>query len=243
MLPQFPEFKRLELGDAPLVEKFHRRSGQGQCEFSFANLMVWKDFDLPEITSINGNLCVRINPMDEPPFFMEPMGGNDLPDTVRICLSHTGRMSRVSPAFVSNVQSLKPCAKPLRDHFDYIYRTKDLAELKGRRFDGKRNHVKRMKVKFPHYEYAELKRGHADIAMALFEDWSRYKRKIDAKRRVEMPELEYTCQFDALRRAFEYYDELRLIGGQIRIENACVGFAVGSRLHNDMVCVHFLYGR
>lgn len=243
MLPQFPEFRRLGLDDAPLVGKFYSRSLLNQCEFSFANLLVWRDFDRPDITFINGNLCLKINPVDEAPFFLEPMGGNDLPDTARICLSHTGRMSRLSPAFISKIPDLKPHAKPLRNHFDYIYRTKDLVEIKGEKFDGKRNHVKHMKMRFPSYEYVELKKVHAGIAIALFDDWSSHRKKVDSKQQSVAPELEYTCQLDALKRAFEYYDELRLIGGQIRVEDVCAGFVVGSKLRDDMACVHFLYSR
>jgi len=237
MKPQFPDFKMLDLRDETLIKEFAARASARVCEFSFANLMAWRDFDRPSYTFIDDCLCVRIDPMDEPPFFLEPLGSNVTMNVVNRCIQNIGKISRVSLEFVDRYCDENFNIRPLRDHFDYVYRVDELKELKGRKFDGKRNRIKNFMREHPKYKYVELEKQHANDALKLLDDWFRIRRPDD----YDQPDLDYTCQVDAIERIFEYYDELKLSGGALLAEDKFSGFVVGSALSKQTACVHFCY--
>ena len=106
-----------------------------QSTLLMANILIWKNSERPEATLINGNLCLLIKPPAEPPYFLEPLGKDVSAGTVEICLKHSGKISRASEKFVSFLPKDRYAIAPLRNHFDYVYSVKELAELKGRKFD------------------------------------------------------------------------------------------------------------
>ena len=237
MVPNYPDFKPLELSDRDLIGGHLSSRAPGICEFSFANLFIWKEFDRPRFTSINGNLCILIDPLNESPYFLEPLGKGGLKETVGACLEHAGRISRASSKFVSSLSS-GLLVHPLRDHFDYVCRAKDLAELKGRRFDGKRNHIRKLMRLHPGFRYEDLKGGHASEVLRLFDRWWGSKKKTG---KSSPSELTYSSQKRAMENAMHNFDALGLLGGIIRIKDELVGVIGGSALNERTMCVHFYY--
>ncbi|MFH0799585.1 MAG: phosphatidylglycerol lysyltransferase domain-containing protein [Pseudomonadota bacterium] len=242
MRPEFPEFKPVGMSDRGLIEEYAAKSPAGICDLSCANLFIWQDFERPSFTFVGENLCLLLKPLDEPPFFLEPLGSGDIQSAVDICIGHAGRISRASGEFVSRLPADAFSINPVREHFDYLYRTRELADLKGRRFDGKRGHIKKMKRQYPDYKYVQLTKEMAHDALALFDGWSRCKKDEVSKKGV-VSEFTYGCQRAAIVRAFEHYDELGLMGGALAIGSSFAGFVIGSRLKDDMACVHFCYSR
>lgn len=242
MIPAFPDVRPVEVGDAPLLRDALGRSPRTACEFSFANFIIWRDFDHPAITALNGNICIRIDPPDEPPFFLEPLGERDLPQTVEALMRAAGRISRASPAFASRLCAGEYHLRPLPDHFDYLYRTRELAELKGRRYDGKRNHIKQLMRRHPAYHSRALERGDVAEVLDLFGEWSRHRRA-DNRPGAKLPELAYRCQRRAVERAFEHYEELGLMGEALVVEGRLVGFLLGSAERDEMAYIHLSYTR
>lgn len=236
MLPEYPKFKDLEIKDKKPVAEFLDKYQPKTCELNLPNLLIWKDFDRPQITLINQNLCLLINPLNEAPFFLAPVGQNNIAETTEICLVHCGKISRASEDFLGRLPPKKYPLICLRSHFDYIYLSQTLAELKGRKFDGKRNHIKRFKRHFPEYEFVPLKASFKKESLELFEEWF----KIREQSRF-FPKLAHTAQKSALLTAFALFEELDLQGGAILIKNKLEGFFMGSGLNRETLSLHFQY--
>jgi len=236
MLPEYPEFRSLEIKDLDKVKAHLKRAHQQICEWAPANLLIWKDFDHPLLTTINQNLCAYISPPNEPPYFLEPVGGHKIPETIAICLKHAGKSSRISEDFIFRLDLDKYKITCLRNQFDYTYERKALVELKGRKYDGKRNHIKRFRGRFAGYQFVALDKSLRESALALFEEW--FDRKKESR---HFPKLAYTAQRSALERAFQYYEELGLAGGALIIEGRLKGFIIGSALNPQTASVHFQY--
>ena len=156
MLPEYPKFKALDIKDLETLKHALHKGSPDICELSLSNIIIWKDFDHPKATLINGNLCIQVTPPNEPAYFLEPVSHHKLAETVAVCLKDTGKISRASERLISALQQDQYSIKCLRSQFDYVYETKALAELKGRKLDGKRNHLKKFKERFPGYEYIKL---------------------------------------------------------------------------------------
>jgi hypothetical protein len=233
MLPEYPKFKPLEFEDLSQISNYLKKDSRKICELSLPNIFVYKDVEKPAATLINKNLCLLISPPDETPYFLEPLSNREAIDG---CLKHAGRISRASENFISRIPSDAYSITPLRSHFDYVYLTKELAELKGRKYDGKRNHIKNFTRRFPDYEFIPLDSTFKKQALKLFSAWFEVR-----KESRFFPRLTYTSQTRAIETAFSYFNELKLIGGALLVEKDLKGFILGSTLNPETISVHFQY--
>jgi hypothetical protein len=237
VVPEYPKFTPLEPALQKTLSQHLNLSPRNICELALANFFIWKDFDHPQLTLINRNLCILITAPSEPPYFLEPLGRNKVTETVETCLQHIGKISRVSRDLASLLPSNRYKIVPQPNQFDYVYLTQELATLKGKKFDGKRNHIRRFKNRFPDYSFVPLGEEFKKESLDLFERWFAIR-----KESRYFPRLAHTAQKNAILSAFSSYKQLSLEGGAILLGKSLKGFTLGSRLNSEALCVHFLYG-
>jgi hypothetical protein len=237
MLPKYPEFKNLDIEDLPVLIRYLSAANPATCELAAANLFIWKNFDRAQMTCIHHNLCILINPLNECPFFLEPLGGQLISETIETCLNHTQKFSRIPASALKNFPIDKFKIKELPGHADYVYERHVLAQLKGKKFDGKRNHIKRFAKCFASYAFIPLEPKHLNAALKLFEDWFSIRQESRF-----FPRLAHEAQKAAIENAFMLFEKLHLMGGALFADNKLLGFILGSRLNSEMVAVHFAYG-
>jgi hypothetical protein len=80
--PRFPEFRPIGLEDKTVVESFISRHPSEACEVNFGNIFLWRNFERPKFTFIHGNLCILCAPPSEPAYFLQPVGGNRIEETI-----------------------------------------------------------------------------------------------------------------------------------------------------------------
>jgi len=236
MIQEYPELKALELEDISIIDENLKLFPRTICELTLSNIFMWKDSDRTQLTRINGNLCLFLDTANEGSYSLEPLGHNLPDETVAVCLKHAKRLSRVSEDLIKLLKPEGLKITELRSQFDYIYATKDLAELKGKNFDGKRNHIKRFTRKFPEYQFVPLASGLKKEAMELFEKWFQ-----ERKNSGDHSDFAYTSQKSALLLAFDDLESLQLKGGALMADGKLKGFTMGSRLNEETDCIHFSY--
>lgn len=221
----------LEPCDRMAIQKWFKEYPQTTCEMNFANLYVWRNFDHNKLTIINDNLCIHCTPPNEPAFFYAPIGNNKIQDTIKTCLEAAPRLSRVPDIFVNkNIQCKKGYKMVCdRKNFDYIYKSSDLAELKGKKFDGKRNHIKKFMKKYS-FEYKKLTKTDHKGCVAVLKGWESKKK--------HLTELAIKSQEDAVNQLFDKFDELGIIGGSLVIDGKIQAFSLASELNHEMADVH-----
>lgn len=131
------------------------------------------------------------------------------------------------------------CDNP--DYRDYIYSLEDLSQLSGRKYQPKRNHINRFESKYS-YTFEPLSAADFEQCLALACRWQRQKMEaqddmVEVRNRVEH-ECPPTEEHIAIRRAFEAYDELQLVGGVLKVEGRVVAFTYGSPLGDKLFCTH-----
>ncbi|MBR2578916.1 MAG: DUF2156 domain-containing protein, partial [Clostridia bacterium] len=115
---------------------------------------------------------------------------------------------------------------PQRNDFEYIYSVKELADLKGKKYHGKRGHIKKFS-KNNEWIYAPLNMSKKEAYIKFFESWFN-----------EKPETNPN-ELTSIEKALQYYDELGLYGGVISIGEKIVVCAIGERLSSETFDVHF----
>jgi hypothetical protein len=227
MIPaHFPDLKPVSLEDGPLFGDLLARHPSEVCEMTFANIYIWKDSEHPRWTLLNGSLCILVEPDFEPPYFLPPLGGDSVPETVAACLRLAPRLSRVPEEFIKQYGAgFKVEEDP--DNFDYIYRVEDLVELKGKKYDGKRNRVKKFESSFRH-EYVPLETKDAPECGRLLESWFEEKRNGDPYLKAEKV---------AIVQALESFELLGLKGGVVKVDGRIEAFSMGTRLTDDTAVI------
>jgi uncharacterized protein len=218
-VPAYPEFKPVGLEDRAIFEGYLAEEPSEVCELNFANIFIWKDSEHPRWTVLNGSLCVLVEPDFEDPYFLPPLGGERVPETVAACLEHAPRLSRVPEHFVARSGAgFKAEEDP--GNFDYVYLRQDLAELKGKRYDGKRNRIRKFESTFAH-EYHALARPDVPGCYRLLEDWFEEKRNGDPYMKAEKV---------AIIQALASFERLGLKGGVVKVGGRVEAFTLGGRL-------------
>jgi len=227
-LPRFPEFKPVELEDKPVFETLISRHPAEACEVNFGNIFLWRYFERPKFTFIHDNLCIMCAPPSEPAYFLQPIGGNRIEETVRTCLSFAPRFSRVPEEFNLKFGRGFRCELD-RDNFDYVYRAEDLIYLRGKKYDGKRNRIRKFE-KNHHFRYLKLLSGHVESCHRLLGEWIRVKTATDG--------FITRVWKQVIEEAFRHYADVGLTGGAIEVEGEICAFSIGAPFSPDTALVH-----
>lgn len=231
MIPEFPELKLVELSDKEELKKYFRLFPPEICELTFANVYIWRDWEKTQLTKIKGNLCLLCSPPDEAAYFLEPVGNNQLEKTIETCLSMAPRLSRVSEGFLNRISKNYEIQED-RDNFDYVYLTEELIGLKGKKFDGKRNWVKRF---MKQYQYEVRRLAEFDIAacLDLVERW-----EASSPEKNILADDRSRAAAGAIIEALKNFQSLELEGIAILVDSRLEGFCLGEKLNSETAVIH-----
>ena len=82
-----------------------------------------------------------------------------------------------------------------REHFDYVYLTRDLIDLPGNKNRNKRNHINQFFRAYESYTYEEFNERHIEAALNLQEKWCLLRRCDE--------DLNLLGEWDAIREILE----------------------------------------
>lgn len=231
-------FKPIEIGDKAAIESFTLRYAPANCDLAFANMYCWQFRYRSSWTVIDDFLIIRFYIDGGSKLsYMQAVGSGDFTPVLRrleedalaagqplriVCLTAPGietllRSDLGEFAFDEN-----------REMADYVYNASDLRELPGRKYQPKRNHIRRFKASYD-YRYEEMTPAHAAECMRLENQWRR--------RRQDHPD-DLTAEQVAMKRAFDHFDELGLRGGCLYADGRLVAFTYGSPINGQTFCIH-----
>lgn len=238
-IPEFPEFREPMLPDS---DEFHLLAEQTQpmvSELTFTNVYVWRNYYNFRLSSLNGSICILAQ-RDNLPFFMQPVSGNDISDTIKKLADYLREQgnppvfSRLPEDTARQVADVLQDAEieEDRDNADYLYLSSDLANLPGRKYHKKKNHIARFKESHS-FEYRRLTSDLIQPAKDLQCRWCKV-------RGCFTPEhTSLAMEHTAIMETLDNYDQLRAVGGAILIDGNMVGFTIGEPLNNDTFVIHF----
>ncbi len=233
MIPDFPELKPIELMDKEEVQNYLEHFPPDICELTFANIYIWREWEKPRLTKVNGNLCVFCSPPDEPAYFLEPVGENKLDETVNLGLTLVSRWSRLSEKFLGKLAG-QYIINEDRDNFDYVYLTQELAELSGKKYDGKRNWIKRFEKQFK-YELSAINQNDLPGCLELIREWGRGS----ADRERQEGEDNHTgAAVRAMEEALLNFGLFSFSTLAVLIDGRVEGFCLGEKLNPETAVVH-----
>ena len=229
-------FERLCIQRKAEYDEYLMNCGQRGCEYSFVNLYLW---GRQTAALVDGYLVLfsHFNGHSVYPF---PVGKGDIRPVLDAIIADSRergipcRLTSLNQADMELLEAYYPGKFRFRcdrSDFDYVYNIDDLADLRGRKFQQKRNHLNRFEENHPDWRVEALDEATMDDARALIDHW------FDVK--AEDPELDLGLEKLALRRAFEQFEELGLEGMVLYAGGQPVAVTIGSPLSEDTFDVHF----
>ena len=118
-----------------------------------------------------------------------------------------------------------------RGDYEYIYSINDLANLKGKKYHSKRNHISKFNKMYS-WEYS----CDLDIKESIdfFEKWF-----ITNKTEKKLDKID---EFSAIKKSIFNFKNLNLISGTIKIDNKIVACTIGEKINDKVLVVHFEKG-
>lgn len=236
------DFKPITIDDKEVITSFTLPSPLRNCDLAFSNMCSWRFLYQSEYAVYKNFLLIRFYIEEKNKkriAYMRPIGNGDFRDALLQLEEdswqhgHPLLMLGVTPISKDLLEEAFPgefSYIPERDYFDYIYLREDLATLKGKKFQAKRNHVNKFKKQYA-YEYEPLTAELVPECLEFEAKWYKANRTDD-----DLEEL--TDERKSMIFALNHFKELNLLGGAIRIDHKLVAFTFGSPINQDTFGVH-----
>ncbi len=147
MIPEFPQFKSIELSDKEEVEKITHKYPP-YSDFNFVSMWSWDIKGEMLISMLHGNLVVGFTDYLTGEPFYSFLGNNEVNDTVEKLLELSKKEGSINPTLklvpedsIKGLDEKKFKIIEDRNHFDYVYDLKKLSEYKGSEYHIKRNSI------------------------------------------------------------------------------------------------------
>jgi len=226
-VPCYPDFVPL---DIVLKDSLHPRlslTADGVSEFSFSGLYLFRDrynYRISRDSSPNGGFIISgVQPAHEEEkaktFFMTPCAAPDQQTLESLFASHD-YWKNISESVLSPVREKLEergiIFEEDRDNFDYLYCRKDLAELAGKKYHKKKNHVNNFLSAYPDHEQRPMSAALVPAAIEIMDRWRQDKGE--------------DGDYKAAREALDLFDTLTLRGSIFFVNGKPAAWCLGESI-------------
>lgn len=231
------EFKRLDLADKAVYDKYLMNCGERGCGYSFVNLFLW---GRQKAAFVDGFLVLQ-SQFDRRCVYPFPVGEGDVKQVLDAIIQDARArgipccLASLTGAECELLEQLYPGQFRIycnRDNFDYVYDINGLADLKGRKYQKKRNHLHRFHDAHPDCTFIPLAEWDMAAVEAMLRAWYEGHKAAN-------PDIDYHLEEIAIERALRFRQALGLEGLALVENGKLLAFALGSRLNGNTFDIHF----
>jgi len=236
LTPDINTFKPVTAADRAVFKQYFSEFPSRYCDLNFVNLVAWNGATGASWTEFDNRLYIYFSHIDS----ILLQIGKDVSPNYLLKISQdlqksgkSGRISLVKPEYIeSNRLQLEKSfiIEEDRDFSDYIYSSKKLSLLSGKKLTKKKNLVNQFRRYYPDYVVRPLTSADKDTCLELTQTWSDLKDDID-------PCMEY--EIDAIQETWDHFNELGVEGLLILVDNQPVAYSIFSWQSHDTVDIHF----
>lgn len=232
------QFEFPTIQDREWMHPILSQSGNMGSESAFGTLFLWSDTYYSKVCRFEDFmlLCSGGNFHT----YNLPIGGEKPYEAVEAIIADARergipfKMWGITQEGVAELQTLFPDRFVFhldRNGSDYVYETTDLINLSGRKYHGKRNHLAQFTRDY-NWSYEEISEDNIEDCKKVAHQWCDSHGGCEKGSGSE-------GEGCALRKAFQYFRELELAGGLIRIDGEPVAFTIGEEINSKTYLVHF----
>ena len=234
-------FHPIQLADRDWLNDKLRESNHASCEYSFANNFIYaKTYDV-QVGELSGCGVIRYRDRKKKAQYNYsfPFGNGDKRaalETMRELCRQDGYALRMYPVLENDRKHLIEWFRGTfeidadRGDFDYIYTVEKLANLRGKKLHGKRNHIARF-MDAGDWRYEPMCAENIEDCRKMSKKWEQMRAD---KWNDSMEE-----EINVLDEALDHFTELGFVGGVLYKAGEIVAFTIGEPLNADTLVVHF----
>lgn len=240
MMPNFPDFKKIELSDRQVFEKFTSQY-EPYSDFNFVDLWSW---DIPgeaEFSVLNQNLIIKLNNFFTDQYTYSFLGNRMVNETIGSLFAlltgskiQNPELILVPEVSLVDLDSSKYFLEIDLNSYDYIYDVNELSVYQGSKFSDKRRKLNGFLKSNPNV-YIELMDLLMDSVknqiLSLNLTWVLNKGSVDEGFFLPKESNAVTRFLNA------NFDDLICVG--VYSDNLLIGYSVFSILNNDFAICHF----
>ncbi len=223
-------FKKITLEDKPVLDNFLISPKEFSCENTFVNLFVWQNAYHNQFAIEDGQLFLKHGSGKNVGFRL-PIG-NDLEKGLNKIIDYcSGRLPHLWSPVNEDFSRIphwfyeKYNVTPTRDAFDYIYLQKDLAELSGKKYHSKRNHISAFSKKYD-WRYEKITDDNLENVRECAKEW--YLQNNDRLDKFALHER------DGIETVLNNMAALSVTGGAIFVEDRVAAFTLGTPINQKV---------
>ena len=225
------QFQKLDPANKAAYNEFLLNCGQRGCEYNFSNLYLWGR----QRAAFLGDNLVFFSQFNQRCVYLFPLCRGDVKEVIDAIIhdAHTRdipcRLTSLSHEDCDLLESLYPDQFRFhhdRNSFDYLYNIEDLATLKGKKFQKKRNHLNKFKQLHPQFRVEPINEENTPLVEDLLARW--YKSRLEAD-----PSADFYMEQVALSRALRHGEDLDMEGLVLMDGDEILAMTLGSFLSNN----------
>jgi hypothetical protein len=238
MIPQFPEFKKIEITDQEEVTNF-TKNYPVYSDFNFISLFCWDTDDRRQFSMLNNNLVVRLTDDISGKEFFSFLGNNQVPETIRSIFKYAKKQNirpilRMIPQETINfcsAEELRVEIKEDRDNFDYVYSVNEIASLEGGKYSRQRRLAKRFESQYGdscEVKVVELNdSAELSVITNVWEKWNSVRESYSKR------------EEKALLKLLKYVDNFNLISIVVFVQEKPIAFMIAQICNESTAVSHF----
>jgi hypothetical protein len=235
MLP----FKPVTINDKTTFQTFFNKVEFGNCDYSFSNIFSWKQSYSTTFAVEGDFLFIRFQPPGDLPGYLFPVGNGDLKTAIERIKQDADersvefRLYAITQKMFDLLNIVSPgefIYEKERNWYEYIYLSKDLITLIGKKYQAKRNHINKFKRTYK-WEYLPITRNIIPDCLILYERWCAENGGCNS-------ELSLIQERIATQTAFSNFENLGLIGGALNINGEILAYSYGQPLTKNIFGIH-----
>lgn len=219
-------FHKPQIEDKAWVDECLSHVGSMNCEYTFGNLFCWSSAYKTEICKYKDFLITKWYGENGYCYSL-PLGTGDFTDAVNAIINDAqahgekAKIYGITAAYLPMLQ--EAFTGKFRYEFDdgyndYIYSVKKMADLSGKKYHGKRNHISNFKKNNPNWCFEKITQDNIPECITFHKEWIENR---------DADDEDYSFEFDSVLTAFDNFKELGLVGGLIRVNSRVVAYTLG----------------
>lgn len=238
-------FIPLTIDDESILEKYLSAHKFTTSEYTFANLLIWRNGCKIEYSIYNDTLIIRKKDFKGNYHFMQPVGYKK--DKLKILVEKLKEykdifdmpylFKDVEESFLNDLREVygdNLIIEEDTDNFDYIYSSDKLISLSGKKLHSKKNHYNYF---IKNYEYIVKDLNDAMVredCINAAKLWHTEKYNGDTYLDAEL---------GGIQEILNYMDKLNLKGLAVYVNNTVAAFTIGERTNENMAIIYIEKGR
>jgi hypothetical protein len=233
------DFRPVTLADRAFFQHHYTLYPQTHSDNTFTNMVCWNQIAQYRYAHVNGNVILA-STIAGVTRFRPPIGPRDpalMKDLIRFAMEigDDTPIVLIDPQTVQWMKEIDPALTlvPDRNHFEYVYRASDLAELPGKNYLKIRSQINKFRKNCGH-TVEPITAGNRQEVMEFLVKWCEWKGCEN--------DFVLAHEKEAVFFAIEHFTELPLRGLLIRVNSQVAAISLFERLNEDTALVHFEKG-